>query len=186
MSSAPEETCNIQINEKIENKQCKEEESKNDSTSLSMNSQITADNSQHTSINSFKKIESNEQEKKEIKNILEINGIRDVNKETNVINTNAINKEKKEENAQKNIKNKQNDGFTQTYSENDFSKKPPKIPDFLNAVLSYSNNVSNETKNFPNCFINHLIINNEKTKYSKVTINQRNKGKISKIIYYSP
>lgn len=145
-------------------------------------------------------------EKKEIKNKLEINerkeiGLnnrRNVTKENNLIKNDNVSKEKMEEikirnyvknEPKKEKKNKMNSVYTQSYNKCDFKEKPPKVPALFDGDFSFSSGPFagiNEIKKIPNCFINHLLINDEKTKYCKISINKRNKGKMATLIYYRP
>lgn len=83
-----------------------------------------------------------------------------------------------------------------------FRKIPPKVPELFSHIYSIKNNnvfiKDNETLGnlnkdiIPNVYYNHMIYNrdleiiNNKCKYLKSCIVQRNKKKISSIIYYFP
>ena len=92
--------------------------------------------------------------------------------------------------------------YGQNFNLEYFRKIPPKTPELFNHIYNIKNiNVftkDNETLGnlnkdiIPNVYYNHMIynrdleINNNKCKYLKSCIVQRNKKKISSIIYYFP
>ena len=83
-------------------------------------------------------------------------------------------------------------------------EKPPKLPELFSHNYNFKENElildkSNETfgklnkETIPITFYNHLMINNtskkfvnNRNKYFKTSITQRNKKKLLTIIYYSP
>ena len=265
MSSAPEEFSNIQINDEIENKPIfKMDNIKDDSISISVNSQITNDNSQNTSnrttrknkineiqhsltstlllsnkktlyieneffpekedsafdllffknkneneeITENKKDEKNMENKIEVKeNKIEIKEeeikinvnniqINNVNKNTCLNNYENCNVNKS---VEKNINKKidKNDNYSQTYSRNDFSDRPPKVSKLFihnynyenKNIFSHSNNICGnikESKKIPNIFYNHLLINNENNgRYITTSLNKNNNGKLTTFIFYT-
>lgn len=139
-------------------------------------------------------------EKTDIKNEIEkkkenqLNSDKNMNKEKKKIQNMNVMEEKKEEklpNAVKNeqIKNKKNDGFSQSFNIHELNEKPPKIIGLYNAEFNYSCEKfgeMGEIEKIPNHVFNHILINNENKNYCKISINKRHSGKVSTLIYYSP
>lgn len=125
-------------------------------------------------INESKKDKNNKEQKEE----------KDKVKNNKIKNSNVI------------VNNK--DGYSQTYTRNDFKDKPPKVSQLFNHYYEYEikNTFSNanetlgeikENEKVPNCFYNHIMINNNRnTKHIEASLNKRNCGKLLSIIYYSP
>ena len=141
-----------------------------------------------------KKTEAKKEETTKNENSIKIS---DSNKDT----TNT--KEDQNINIQKDLdkkskKNNDYNDYTQVYSRNDFKDRPPKIPGLYiqkynyenENIFSHSNDTSGiikDSKNVPNTFYNHLVINNKSNeKYATVSINKRDKGKLVKFIFYAP
>ena len=99
-----------------------------------------------------------------------------------------------------NKKNKKDDGYTQTFSKNDFKDRPPKVSNLFLHEFDYENkNVFshlndsfgsiNESKKVPNIFYNHLFINkknNNNGRYVLTSINKRHYEKELTYLYYAP
>ena len=141
-----------------------------------------------------KKTEAKKEETTKNENSIKIS---DSNKDTNLKTKESRNINI---NIQKDVNKKRNQSndYTQVYSRNDFKDKPPKIPGLYiqkynyenENDFSYSNDTSGiikESKKLQNVFYNHLVISNKRNeRYTTVSINKRNKGKLLKFIYYAP
>ena len=145
------------------------------------------------------KIKENRIEIKEKETKINVNNIK-----INDVNNNICIKTKENCNVNNNIqqnlkkKNDKSDTYTQTYSRNDFSERPPKVStlfmhnyDYENKnIFSHSNDTSGnikESKKIPNVFYNHLLINNESNeRYITTSLNKSNHGKLLTFIFYTP
>ena len=139
------------------------------------------------------KIETKKEATKKNVNNIEINDVNKNNYLGNIDNCNV------NTNIKIKLKKKiDNDNYTQTYTRNDFSERPPNIsPLFIGNynyenknIFSHSNNTGGnikESKKIPNNFYNHLLINNEKNeRYITTSLNKNNRGKLSTFIFYAP
>ena len=169
MTTTHDETSNIKLNDKTENKSLnKTDSSKNYSSSNSINHQDTADNSENTSIKSSRTNKISKIRRsltstvvlRSTKNILikfgffpekENKKVEETTKNENSIkindtnkNTNLQTKEDQNINIQKDLdkktkKNNDYNDYTQVYSRNDFKDRPPKIPGLYIQKYNYEN-----------------------------------------------
>ena len=118
------------------------------------------------------------------------------------VNKKIISKQKQSSKVSSN-KNK-NELYSQKIEVSCMREKPPKLPELFSHNYNFKENElildkSNETfgklnkETIPITFYNHLMINNtskkfvnNRNKYFKTSITQRNKKKLLTIIYYSP
>ena len=95
-------------------------------------------------------------------------------------------------------KTNNNDNYTQIYNRNDFVDRPPKISSLFmdnynyenKNIFSHSNKTGGnikESKKIPNIFYNHILVNNESNRrYTTISFNKNNHGKLSTILFYTP
>ena len=132
------------------------------------------------------------------------------NNVSNLVNTvlksnnkkNNISKQKKRLKLKALSKKKKSEIYSQNFDISLMKEKPPKVNEFYQHDYSFNEKLiekSNETfgklnkETIPVAFYNHLMINdkkektfNNKHKYFRTSITQRNKKKLLTIIYYSP
>lgn len=174
----------------------KEEINKSNSEVLFHKAQLFVEEKKENAVPESQNVPKNEKNEvrneNERKNEIQLNSEKNVNKEKELIKKINIEKEKKEEKISKveknqEIKDKSNDGFSQSYNIHDFNERPPKIISLFNTDFSYETIGENgEINKMPNYIFNHVLFNHENSRYSKISMSKRNSGKVSTLIYYSP